>query len=83
MLVHEKSCTTNKIRHGGHLPALHEIKPSTGGTKGPSTMEMAWPAGSPVPKVKGSKESRGPYVPPLHLDAHLGSTGPGSERFGN
>lgn len=31
--------------------------------------------GSPVPKVKGSKESRGPYVPPLHLDAHLGSTG--------
>jgi len=42
---------------------------------------MAWPAGSPVPKVKGSKESRGPYVPPLHLDAHLGSTGPGAERF--
>ena len=79
MLVHEN--------HGGHLPAIQRNQPINWRNKGShhhgsTHRSMAWPAGSPVPKVKGSKESRGPYVPPLHLDAHLGSTGPGSERFG-
>lgn len=78
MLVHENHAQQTISSWGP--PGIHEINPTTGGTINPS--EMAWPAGSPVPKDKGSKESRGPYVPPLHLDAHLGSTGPGSERFG-
>lgn len=31
--------------------------------------------GSPTQQSLPPRQSRGPYVPPLHLDAHLGSTG--------